>query len=174
MKRFAFVLLLLVLPLAAACSPRDGGGALSTATATPYTADTPGSGPTLAPVPGAFATAGGKTVRGGEGTRCWGTMCVDMVGPITNVDPLVVKAGEAVALDFEGGTPTTVSLTWMAVTGPPPAPGPQGRVWMRELSSTPGGTTREAPSAPGDYVLTVFATWKGRGDILFGFYVRVR
>ena len=174
MNLFAFAVLLL-LPLAVACSPRDGGDALSTETTEPSPpAEAPRQGPTLAPVPGAFATAGGKTVRGGDGSRCWGTMCVDMVGPITNVEPLVVKPRETVPLDFEGGTPTTVSLTWMPVAGPPPTPGPQGRVWMGGLSLSSAGTTREAPSAPGDYVLNVFAMWQGRGDISFGFYIRVQ
>ncbi len=28
--------------------------------------------------------------------------------------------------------------------------------------------------APGEYVLNVFAVWKGRGDISFGFYIRVQ
>ncbi len=174
MKLFGFAVLLLLL-LAVACSPRDGGGAPSTKTVEPSpSAETTRRGPTLAPVPGAFATAGGRTVRGGDGSRCWGTLCVDMVGPITNVHPLVMKPREAVALDFEGGTPTTVSLTWRPVTGPLPSPGPQGRVWMAGLSPSPAGATREAPSAPGDYVLDVFAVWQGRGDISFGFYIRVQ
>ncbi|HET7738996.1 MAG TPA: hypothetical protein VFK32_10520, partial [Tepidiformaceae bacterium] len=126
-------------------------------------------------VPGAVLTSAAGEVDGAVGTRCWGGMCIDMVGPVTQEAPHDVDAGETVSVEFGHGTPDEATYTWMRATDPPPAAANGERSWSGLFPpvTEAAGTGLEAPDEPGDYVLIVFAVWQGEGDVSYGFYLRV-
>jgi len=141
--------------------------------------------PGLIDVPGAtLKTGSGTLVEGGKGSYCWDRglyrQCVDAVGPVTNVDPAPVKAGEHLEFEFAAGRPTRVLAGWALAPVPAPQPKASGRLWV-PFSGAPGPVPEadasagvDAPEEPGDYLLVVFAQWAGRGDISYGFYLRVK
>jgi hypothetical protein len=109
------------------------------------------------------------------GTRCWGSGCVDMVGPLTVPTPMVLRAGESLTASFDAGRPTTAQFTWAA------SPRKQNSAVAGLVAWEPAGLAGgqvvslplRAPDVPGDYLLTVFTTWQGKGDISYAWYVRV-
>ncbi len=156
-----------------ATEPRPGGEALS-ATPTPPRGDPAGGAITAAPDARLRDSSGRETVTP-AGTRCWGNGCVDMIGPLTAPTPVVLHAGEPLTASFDAGQPTTAQFTWSA------SPRKQNSAVAGLVAWYPpelaGGlrapTPLRAPDTPGDYLLTVFATWQGKGDISYAWYVRV-
>lgn len=119
-------------------------------------------------------TADGQFVRAVPGTNCWNKQCVDMAGPMTNVEPVPLPPGAAVAVTFEQGAPTEWSLTW--VPAPAEAPAPEGgvRAWVALEVPADALTGTQAPARPGRYLALIFARWDGFGDISYGLYVEVK
>lgn len=181
MKRLVVSLAVLFALGAAACSDID---AATNDTASPTspaeeggtpTGEAPGDS-TPEPVPGLFwGTADGPGGRAIEGTRCWGTMCVDMIGPITPEEPAELAPGEELTFQWEGGEPTTVTYSWLRADTATSQPVDGGKLaWM---VTSAGEVIDEAPVAaptePGEYILVAFAAWEGRGDVSFGMYFSV-
>ena len=101
-------------------------------------------GPTATAIPGRrnppirsapslmLETAGGTRITAGIGTRCWGGMCVDYVGPVTNASPVVLLAGAAFELTFEHGAPSETFEGWYKIPAgkqPEPTTGLEGAAW---------------------------------------------
>ncbi|MCC7365448.1 MAG: hypothetical protein IT303_13865 [Dehalococcoidia bacterium] len=96
-----------------------------------------------------------------------------MAGPLTNLEPVPLKQGEAIAVSFEAGFPDEWTLTWVPAPAQAPAPEEGVRAWVAiEIpGNPPTGTT--IPSTPGRYVMIIFARWDGEGDIAYGIYAEV-
>ncbi|MCK9518962.1 MAG: hypothetical protein M0R74_08070 [Dehalococcoidia bacterium] len=130
--------------------------------------------PRTAVLPSAFIRyEPGDAIELMPGTHCWDSNCVDMAGPLTQVEPLELYAGEPIAFSFEAGIPGDFVVNW--TSAPPTAPAPEGgvRVWagLNIADTAHVGTT--VPSRTGRYVITVFAQWPGQGDILYALYVDI-
>jgi hypothetical protein len=136
--------------------------------------------PALDVVPAAYLrNAAGLSIEGGIGTYCWPSgsvqVCLDAVGPVTNIDPAPLQPGESVAVTFDAGAPSELHIDWYEASSVPPAPRQKGRVWSSLSPGTsPASSGTRAPSEPGAYVVTMFGRWQGKGDISYGFYVVVR
>lgn len=178
MKTLFVCLVVAVLPLLLACSgdssptvPRDDDA--SGREPDPGSGDT--GDPADDPVPGASLGASAGTVAGGVGTRCWGRLCIDYIGPITNDEPVELSRGERLELTFEAGPPSSVDLMWIPVDPNRRETTTAGLAWPGVIA--PGGPSMRdavAPADPGSYLLVAFARWAGRGDISYGFYIEVR
>lgn len=188
MRRRAFVLVALAGGLAltlvafASCAgegdePTPTTPAGTVPPTTPAGESSPGSGPSrgpaITPAPRATLSAGGRSVTVPGGTRCWANACVDYVGPVSNTTPFALGSG-ALALEFEAGPATDVTVSWYAVGAEPTTATTEGLLWTepRALGQTPAANSLATrPAAPGRYLLIVFARWAGRGDVSYAFYV---
>ncbi len=173
MKRSSVALVFLALAFVlAACSSRVS----SDDPATPETPDG-SSAPRLEPVPAAHLRDGsGNRITGAAGTRCWGRMCVDMVGPITPANPTRVRPNERLEVTNDAGAPTEAQYAWLPAPDPAPTTISGERAWsgLFPRENQPWATSVTTPQAPGRYVLIAFAQWQGRGDISYGWYLEVR
>jgi hypothetical protein len=154
-------------------SPTTPTAVTATATAT---SDSP-RGPAIVDPPEAtLRTAGGRSVVAGVGTRCWGNVCLDAVGPVTNVDPFPLTRGEAVTLSFAAGSPDERHDTAYRVASDAGSRVlADGRLWQALGARTqPPETTLPPDLAPGSYVWVVQGFWKDKGDVSYGFYVEIR
>lgn len=107
------------------------------------------------------------------GTHCWDGDCVDMAGPLTQVDPLQLFVGEALAFSFEAGIPDDVTVSWFAAPAAAPAPEGGVRVWAGVAGERPLFTGTTAPTRTGRYVVVLDANWDGQGDISYAAFVDV-
>lgn len=124
--------------------------------------------------PSAFIRFGaGEAVELAPGTRCWEGHCVDMAGPLTQVEPLDLYAGEPVAFSFEAGIPAEFTVTWTKAPATAPAPEGNVRVWAGVFTGDAHHTGPTVPGATGTYIITLFAKWEGKGDISYGLYANV-
>lgn len=118
-------------------------------------------------------TADGIAVHGGLGTYCWRSgqqgLCVDMIGPITNVDPIRLAVGELYTLDFETVQPTSIEQSWIDVAGATGQPMGGERAWTDPRMQHLDGP----PTTPGRYILSLFTRWDGYGDVSYGFYIEL-
>jgi hypothetical protein len=173
MKAIASLAVLLVFVVGAACSGDDEASTTSPGTQVSLG----GGGPSDQAAPDArLVDSSGKQTATPAGTRCWSHSCFDMIGPITAPKPTVVRAGEPLTVAFAAGQPTTAQYTWVSAPRKQTVPVNGGLVaW--EPAGLAGGqqasTPLRAPDSPGEYLLTVFATWQGKGDISYAWYVRV-
>ena len=92
-----------------------------------------------------FVTPEGRELAGGIGSRCWESVCVDAVGPVTNVEPFFIPIGSPYAIKFEAGKPAATDERWYPVLTVSNRVSTDGRVWMEGL----GAGSTIAPSAPG-------------------------
>ena len=126
-------------------------------------------------------------VQLGLGSYCWQSgagqsgLCADMVGHITNVEPLVVAARETVFLssqlvlaDAEIGL-----RAWSVEHDQPLASGPDWLAWgasdlSKPLAVSVGdvGVAFEADLAPGLYVVSAFVVVP-QGDVSYGLLLRI-
>lgn len=190
MGRLLFLAALTLGLLVAACSERvEETGTEET----PATADTGPGGPPLPPdvnggepgsvirPPGASLVTSAGSFEGGAGTYCWREdnrgLCLDFVGPISNVEPIAVAGDELLAIEYAAGTPSSVDVAWYAVGDSrrePTADG--GLAWVDHPPAFREPVSRgslRAPSGPGEYLLTAFAVFAGRGDVFYSFFVVV-
>jgi hypothetical protein len=138
--------------------------------------------------PAATATLGSQTLQMGVGTYCWSSgsapgMCVDMAGPVTGPQELVVTAGTEVtvvtqfpAADIESadvaalvpqGQPTRGSNCEMNWSFPP-----RDRIPL--TSNVDASDVRfNATLAPGRYIVTAFLK-APQGDVSYGIVIDVR
>lgn len=174
---------LLALPLAllllglSACSGDDEDVPATTPPGeTPVPHREPGGGTSIVPAPLAHLKATSANVDAEGGTRCWGNMCIDYVGPITSPQPTGVPAGQPLTVDYDAGVPTEVTYTWHSPTGMPQATNTGAVSWSFPTAAggTPATSPLTAPTAPGKYILNAFAQWSGRGDISYAWYIEVR
>lgn len=165
-RQWGILALLLAVLAFAACGGEDDTGA----TAIPDDGLPDGSGQD---VPSAYVrdTAGAAEPLF-AGTGCWNGKCVDMAGPLTNVDPLPMTTGQTLAFSFEAGVPDTFTVTWFLAPSPEPAPEGGLRAWAG-LGGAGDATGTTAPAAPGRYVMVLFAKWAGKGDMTYGLYANV-
>ena len=137
--RAGAVALALAAALAALALAACGGDSGATATPTATVADDTGFAPGAS-----MRSASGTETPGGIGSYCWklsdAQQCADAPAPVSNQDPLPLAPGEAVALTFEAGAPTTLQIAWYAVDDVPPPPQNGVRVWAN-------GPTDSQPAA---------------------------
>ena len=136
-------------------------------------------GPPGVDPPGARLIAGGVATEGGIGTRCWGDSCVDMVGPVTNIDPIALDANGSFTIELDQGTADELSVTMYDVDGATPAVLAGELAWPLDPGTAApvggaSGSPNTIPAEPGLYVLSVFANWQGKGDVTYGWYIEVR
>jgi hypothetical protein len=119
---------------------------------------------------------GGTTVDLAVGTRCWGELCVDHVGPVTPIDPVTADPGAAISFDIgHDMQPSSAGIAWVEAAATWPDTEHEGTVaWM----AFPGEfshdlTSVAAPTEPGDYVLIVQLFWENEGDVMYGLLVHV-
>jgi hypothetical protein len=115
---------------------------------------------------------GGSMIAAGIGPRCWGEICADYPGPVTNSAPIVLEREEGFQVNFEAGPPASIASAWVPVTSAPPA-GTEGIIWtglvyqlMPEESGAPNLLL-----GPGRYVFVLKATWANQGEVIYAFYV---
>jgi hypothetical protein len=140
--------------------------------------------------PPATLTIGGQSQVSGIGSYCWNTssdpaggigLCVDKMGLITPLDPLIVPAGPLTAefLLPIADSPSEVLLTVYPAQGEPSIfDGGQG--WMPSFDAAQSFDLALAPAQsialelePGLYVFSVFTRWDAWGDVAYGFLVQV-
>ncbi|GAB4326617.1 MAG: hypothetical protein Kow0010_09770 [Dehalococcoidia bacterium] len=146
----------------------------------PHPQDGDGSGSVVRP-PGASLVTARGAFAGGIGTYCWREasegLCLDFVGPVSNLEPIVVHAGEQVAIEYLAGTPAEAHIAWYAVDASAREPTAGGELLWKEHPPAFQEPVREdslvAPSEPGEYLLTAFVVYPGKGDVSYGFYVVV-
>jgi hypothetical protein len=134
-----------------------------------------GESPTPAPVPGLFIVdpANGQGTSATAGTRCWADVCLDYLGPVTTPDPIAFDAGATLQWQAEGGTVDTISHVWVSAEGAESeVTSDRTRVWPRIGGDFSDGEI-VVPTEAGDYVLLVFTTYTGGGDVAWGVYVAV-
>jgi hypothetical protein len=125
-------------------------------------------------LPSAFIRFGtGEAVELAPGTRCWQGRCIDMAGPMTQVEPLPLYAGEPVAFSFEAGIPTEFTVSWTKAPATAPAPEGDVRVWAGLFTGDAHHSGPTVPDATGAYIITLFAKWEDKGDITYGLYANV-
>ncbi len=142
--------------------------------------------PSATKPPAATLELAGQTQVAGVGTYCWSSpdgpgLCADMVGIPTSPQPLTasapVKPRFVMPLDE---VPTEMTLIVMAVTADDPDPSfsdSEFRWWeYRDGESHTLTPAREAEIEldlqPGLYVLSLFVRWEGRGDVIYGWYIK--
>jgi hypothetical protein len=123
----------------------------------------------------------------GIGTYCWsepgkGGLCVDAVGPVTGVNPLVVSRGARILVPNPAGSPIqqAASYAWRA-DGPPLLAGATEMVWSFQpgtgvglvTSITPGGVELTADLEPGRYAVDI-RLFFAAGDVGYGLLLEVR
>jgi hypothetical protein len=135
-------------------------------------------------------TVGDQAQEAGIGTYCWNDnpaggqgigLCVDMIGIMTPLEPLVLPAGEFTAqfhLPLETA-PTTAVLEVMPSTGQStPIEGQNIQAWQPQPGERLDVPLEVEPSValnlePGLHILALFAQWEGIGDVMYGFLVQV-
>lgn len=115
----------------------------------------------------------GDAVELVPGTRCWDGTCVDMAGPLTQVVPLQLYAGEPLAFSFEAGIPDEFTVSWTPAPATAPAPEGDVRVWAGLFTGESSHTGSTVPTQVGQYIVTVFAVWQGKGDVSYGLLAEV-
>ena len=187
MRRALLVVPLLAVFALASCSERldatDGES-------TPVPGQTQRSGPPLPQdgngsgvirPPGASLVTAQGVFAGGIGTYCWREanegLCLDFVGPVSNLEPIVVRGAEQVAIEYGAGSPAEAHVAWYAVDDSAREPTTRGELLWKDHPPAFQDPVREdslvAPSEPGEYLLTIFAVYPGTGDVSYGFYVVV-
>lgn len=176
-------------PPAASATPTAGQPAAS---ATPSPAAEPATllPPSAVEPPPATLTIGSQQQAAGIGSYCWSAgppggqgvgLCADKLGIITPLEPLAVPAGPFTA-QFSlplAAPPTLLSLNVMPATGRVTQFGEQGfQAWEPQAGEQRDVPLRQNPAIvldlrPGLHLLALFAQWEGRGDVLYGFLVRV-
>jgi hypothetical protein len=172
-------------PLAETATP------IATGTPTPSAVDETAEPPAIIEPPPATLTIDGQTQVSGIGTFCWNNgeagaglgVCVDKLGVPTPREPIVVDAAPFTAqLTFPlEQPPSSVSLMLIPVSAEDEMTvggTPDWRWWPfaggQSMELTPGVTTEvELAPEPGLYALTAFTFFEGRGDVVYGFLVRV-
>ncbi len=164
----------LLWPTAAANRSPEGAANDSPATATSVPSQKRALASLTAPPFAVLTTSTGTAVQGGIGTHCWFDgqrgVCVDMIGPITNVDPIRLAVGELYTLDFETLQPTSIEQTWIAVGGVTDQVIAGERAWTEPRIQHLDGP----PTTPGRYILSLFTRWDGYGDVSYGFYIELQ
>lgn len=187
MKRPLLVVLLAGAMALAGCSARLDGASQAPTAGEETGSDNPGSSPGDRPddgvvrPPGAALVTQRGTYPGGVGTYCWREggrgLCLDFVGPVSNLTPITVEAGERVGIEYGAGVPTEANIAWYSVDGSGREPTSDGQLLWTEHPPAFQDPVREdslvAPSTPGEYLVTVFAVYAGKGDVFYGFYVVV-
>ncbi|MCK9518681.1 MAG: hypothetical protein M0R74_06615 [Dehalococcoidia bacterium] len=128
-------------------------------------------------VPRAVLSSGGRSVTVEPGTRCWGNLCVDYVGPVSNLEPFVVERAQGFTVTFEAGPPTEMYVGWVDLAGVEPGITGGRAVWMGSGPVIEGAGEADVASIdlpPGRYLYTVFAPYAGRGDLSYAVYLEVR
>ncbi len=178
MKFFLALLLLGAAAFGAACSSNSDSTAESATPGAETPSETPVPGTeTPLPVPGlTFGSSLGPGGRLTEGTHCWAGRCVDMAGPITSTEPVVIPAGMELQLVVEGVQPSELLHMWVAVPANPERQLSNGQfVWLNVGSAEhPTDDPVTTPSDRGEYILLVFTRWDGGGDYSFAGYFDVR
>ncbi|MCA9829350.1 MAG: hypothetical protein R3B97_00350 [Dehalococcoidia bacterium] len=169
MTRLLFFAITLLAPISVACAMPAASATPPSQTPTPTNAPPP-----LTEPPPAVLIYGTTVVEGAAGTRCWVNVCLDYVGPVTPEAPLSVEAGRGFTLNFAAGDPTETAVSWYAVSGPPAAARNGQRLWSIAPTASRPVSVVEIPAEPGQYVLSVFARWEGRGDVSYGWYLEVK
>jgi len=140
--------------------------------------------------PPATLSIGGQSQLSGIGSYCWNTsgdpaqgmgLCVDKMGLITPLEPMLVSAGSLTAefyLPLEDA-PNEVLLTVYPAQGEPSVFG-EVQGWQPNFDLAQTHTLALVPAQsitlelePGLYVFSVFTRWEGWGDVLYGFLVQV-
>jgi hypothetical protein len=134
-------------------------------------------------------TIGEQEQAAGIGTYCWSTdpaggqgigLCVDKIGIMTPLEPLVVPAGEITAqfhLPLDRA-PNTISLQVMPTIGEPNVFAEDGiQAWQPEFGEGMNLPLEMEPTAtltlePGLHILALFVQWEGVGDVMYGFLVQ--
>jgi hypothetical protein len=131
--------------------------------------------------------SGGNEVQLGLGSYCWQSgggqpgLCADTAGHITNVEPLVVAAGETVFLSSQLVlADADIELrAWSVENDEPLASGPDWLAWRPSDLSKPlavlvgdVGVAFEANLAPGFYVASAFVVVP-QGDVSYGLLLRI-
>ncbi|MGH2542075.1 MAG: hypothetical protein ACRDIB_04740, partial [Ardenticatenaceae bacterium] len=139
------------------------------------------AGPGEATVPEALlSTNDGEQQPGAPGTRCWGGMCVDMIGVIAPEEALIVSTDEAMTFTLTAGDPTSVHLRVLEWQ-PSDFEGSPGTVVIAPdapvAASGDLATARtiewQVPSEPGEYALALFTAYEQGGDIAYGWHIVV-
>jgi hypothetical protein len=146
----------------------------STATATGVRSGTP---PLIVRPPDAtLSVTGGRDVTAGIGTRCWANVCLDAVGPVSNVDAFPISRADRLSISFAAGSPDRRTDRVFSQVSPDGSRVlSDGRLW-----EALGGLTAPAAAAlppdlpPGRYVWVIQAFWKGKGDVSYAFYVEIQ
>lgn len=190
MRRLVPLVLLLLGVAFVACSERrevtDGGATPATGETAPADPPTPhdtnggGPGGVVRPPGVSLVTAVG-VFPGGIGTYCWREatdgLCIDFVGPISNADPIELDSGERVEVEYGAGPPAEAHIAWYAVDGSAREVTASGDLlWTDHPPAFQEPVQRDslvAPNAPGEYLVTIFAVYPGKGDAFYSFYVVV-
>lgn len=125
--------------------------------------------PTAGP-PQTTIQIGKETYKTKLGTYCWGTKCVDTVGPVEmleTTDPIVVGRDEQVTITMDHRRePSSIHIEWYAE-------GEQMEVPVE-------GNQFKTPAEPGIYYYSIGAWWTderdetlSRGDAFYAFKIQV-
>ena len=180
----AFVLLFaLILP---ACGPGADSELTPEGEAISGNTPAPAVPPPTGIPPEATLTINGQRQASGIGTYCWPgvegdvSVCADMIGVPTPLEPLMAEAPFLAAFEFPLADPSELQLLAVPVSPEDELDGPGGENrWWEPKSGEPYPLPTETapeielPLDAGLYVLRVFARWEGVGDVLYGFLVEV-
>lgn len=156
----------------------DSHAPAATGPAIPTNAAVPAASPraTVPPPRSTLRSADGRELVAGIGTRCWGGVCLDAVGPVSNVDPFPVARGQRLSISFAAGSPDQrVDRVFAAPSENGSRVLADGRLW-----ETFGGPNAPAASAlppdlpSGRYVWVIQAFWNGKGDASYAFYIEIQ
>lgn len=140
-----------------------------------FAADTRTNEGAGSPPPAVMRADNGARVQGATGTYCWHTggrgICVDAVGPVTNVEPISLGLSEDYKLEFGTTPPDSTEETWLAANAVLPS-NPGGAFLIWSVGGDQGSVAR--PTVPGKYLLLVYASWDAHGSASYGFYVELR
>lgn len=128
----------------------------------------------------------GSEVRLGLGSYCWRSegeqfaLCADMIGRITNVEPLVVAVRETVVLDSPLLPDAEVTLhAWLVESDQRVERGPDWLAWRPSADATSlaasvgvGGVAFDVDLAPGLYVVGA-GVIASPGDVSYGLLLLV-
>ena len=179
----AFVLFLaVILP---ACSPGADAELTPGESGDDPATTAPEAPPTGAP-PEATLVINGQSQASGIGTYCWPgvegdvSVCADMIGVPTPLEPLEAESPFLAQFEFPLADPSELQLLAVPVSAEDELEGPSGEYrWWEPKSGEPFPLPIEtAPEIElsleaGLYVLRIFARWEGVGDVLYGFLVEV-
>lgn len=145
-----------------------------------------GSAVALTEPPPALLEIGGKEQSAGIGDRCWKvenetfSICGDTFSIITPANPLLTGSPFKAHLTLPlQETPDELGFSVISVTDADAQAVNDFRSWSYELQGTeiqvPSGRESDIDLSlePGLYVFKVFARWEGKGDVTYGFLVKV-